>query len=275
MNFDPNRKLMLAAEVKTFEELPESLYRVSIKLDGIRAYVALSPEGKPVVYSRTHKPIPNLQVQRLFGMVELLGFEGELLLDPASDSFSAVQSVVMSRENTSNSLCLLLFPFSHPRPVDTLPPHVGMISERFISTSDLHAFWVSKSESTEVPPEGLMFRRATFDPTEPYKAGRSTIKEGYLIKWKAKKSSEYTVVGFEEAIDKHGYPKGELGALVLRDHPADPTFKAGTGFSAEQRKAIWAARGPLKGKSVEVEYMNLHESGIPRHPVFKGFRENV
>jgi DNA ligase-1 len=272
MNFDPNRKLMLAAEVKTFDELPESHYRVSVKLDGIRAYVALSPEGKPVVYSRTHKPIPNLQVQRLFGKELLLGCEGELTLDPLHNSFSEVQSAVMAKSRLSALFQFHLFPFAMPKVPTAFPAGVRTMNESVIATSDLNCLWDGKNSREAKPLEGLMFRRVSLDPTGPYKAGRSTVKEGYLIKWKAKKSSEYTVVGFEEALDKHGNPKNELGALVLRDHPADPPFKAGTGFSAEQRKALWAARGTLLGKAVEVEYMNLHESGTPRHPVFKGFR---
>jgi DNA ligase 1 len=273
MNFDPKRKLMLAAEVKTFEELPESHYRVSLKLDGIRAYVALSPEGKPVVYSRTHKPIPNLQVQDRFGRVSLLGLEGELGLKESSQ-FSSVQSVVMSRDKVDDTLCFNAFPWCVVEKNNALRVYgVFYLVEELVAREDIRAKWKDMQSCRSYPIEGLMFRRACLDPKEPYKEGRSTLKEGCLIKWKAKKSSEYTLVGVEEARDKHGYPKGELGALVLRDHPADPPFKVGTGFSSAQRKELWATQETLKGKPVEVEYMNLHESGIPRHPVFKGFRD--
>jgi DNA ligase 1 len=272
MHFDPKRKLMLAAEVKTFSELPDSHYRVSLKLDGIRAYVALSPEGKPTVYSRTHKPIPNMHIQMFFGIKQLLGCEGELTLKPGVCDFSEVQSVVMSKDKMPLLFRFNLFPFSpQPFPVG-IPSGVKFLAERLVNTKDIQSFWEEQT-APGLPLEGLMFRSACLDPKEPYKEGRSTLKEGYLIKWKTKKSSEYTVVGFEEAIDKQRYPKVELGALVLQDHPADPTFKVGTGFSSEQRKELWATRETLKGKAVEVEYMNLHESGIPRHPVFKGFRD--
>jgi DNA ligase-1 len=49
-------------------------------------------------------------------------------------------------------------------------------------------------------------------------------------------------------------------------------FSIGTGFDAEQRDKLW--RNPPIGKIITFKYKELSKYGVPRHPVFVGFRSN-
>jgi DNA ligase 1 len=276
VNFDPNRKLMEAAEVKDFSDLPESSYLVSIKYDGIRAYVALSPEGVPTVYSRTHKPIPSQQVQERFGRRELLGVEGELHI-PNSD-FSSIQSVVMAADGEDSQLVFRTFPWIQVYSQGI--PFIRPIMEQSIPTYAIPVQWaqvLGESPSSE----GLMFRSCTTKnrSNSGTKEGRSTVKEGYLIKWKAKKSAEFKLVGIRRLFNKDGVAQDCLGSLVLKTLDGKE-FKVGTGFTLQQRVDFWydlytkdhLGQFPTD-QLVEVEFMDYYPSGIPRQPVFKGFRD--
>jgi DNA ligase 1 len=276
VNFDPNRKLMEAAEVKDFSDLPESRYLVSIKCDGIRAYVAMSPEGGPTVYSRTHRPIPSQQVQKRFGKLELLGLEGELHIP--SSNFSVTQSAVMAVDGVHPDLVFSPFPWVDV-PVG-LCHDVWPLVERDNPTMGLGVLW-AEVLAQHPQAEGLMFRSCTTKnrSNSGTKEGRSTVKEGYLIKWKAKKSAEFRLVNMNPLFNKAGVLQDCLGSLVLETQYGKE-FKVGTGFTLDQRVDIWY---DLKTKDtlgqfptdqlVEVEFMDYYPSGIPRQPVFKGFRD--
>ena len=134
--------------------------------------------------------------------------------------------------------------------------------------------------------EGVIVRK----PDGPYKQGRSTLKEGYLLKIKRFSDAEATVVDVEEMMHnkndattdafgslKHSHhkagmqPAGVLGALVVET--ADGVrFNIGTGFSAELRKALWGRRKALIGKLVKFKFFAVGVKNAPRHPVFLGFR---
>lgn len=265
MSYDPSKGLMLAAEIKDFRELPEGDYLVSKKLDGIRAYVALDAEGVPQVYSKSGKLIPNKEIQKLYAHKGAVGIEGELWAEGLT--FNQLQSMVMSAGTPlASNLTLVLFPWSGYLPSDWFLCVCSRLLEIKVSNREMQHFNLTYRIKSQ---EGWMLRKVGVEP----KAGRSTVKSGHLIKYKFKKSSEYMVIGKEEAIDKHGKPKGELGALVCTHlgSPGDSEFRVGTGFTSAQRKAFWTE--DCIGNIVEVEYLNLHESGIPRHPVFKGFRD--
>jgi len=64
--------------------------------------------------------------------------------------------------------------------------------------------------------------------------------------------------------------KGRLGSLAVAY--GGVSFDLGSGFNAEQRAALWASRDDLVGKRVSFKFQELHASGIPRFPIFKGIR---
>ena len=136
--------------------------------------------------------------------------------------------------------------------------------------------------------EGVMVRKGD----GPYKFGRSTSKEGYLLKWKRFTDSEAEVQGFveqthnanEKEKDALGnskrsqhkenlIPVGTLGALLVCDVKTKIEFSIGTGFNGADRAYIWSLREKFIGHIVKYKYQEIGVKGKPRFPVFLGFRD--
>jgi DNA ligase-1 len=137
--------------------------------------------------------------------------------------------------------------------------------------------------------EGVILR----DPNAPYKNGRSTVNEGYLLKMKRFVDAEFEVIGYEERMhngneattnelgrtkrSSHKAGKvglGDLGALVLRGDGF--TFSVGTGFDDVTRKHLWEIRDvDLVGRLAKIKYFPIGMKEAPRHPVFLGWRDAI
>lgn len=263
----------------------------SPKLDGIRAVVR---DG--VVYSRSNKPIPNRHVQARFGLAKYEHHDGELIVgEPTSKTvYRDTVSGVMSEDGEP---AVRFFTFDH---VGSMADPYAMRARRLKSSShapvhlsrqvtaleDLLAYEV---ELLAAGYEGLILR----DPAAPYKQGRSTLREGYLLKLKRFIDAEATVIGFEERmvngnearLDERGYTKrsshkanktgrGDLGALLVRGVDGIE-FAIGTGFTDEERDQIWRHRDAYAGKLVKYKYFPVGVKEAPRHPVYLGWRESI
>jgi len=259
----------------------------SAKLDGIRAVVTGG-----VVYSRTLKPIPNEYVQERFRACEHL--DGELIVgEPTSKScYRDTMSGVMTKEGTPE---VRFFAFDHiARPtepylrreklIDWRPAGVERHPQHVVTC--LNTLLALEEKMLEAGYEGLILRH----PDAPYKFGRSTVREGYLLKLKRFVDDEFVVMGYEERmhngneakLDELGRTKrsshkdnkvgrGDLGALILQ-HPSGAVFNCGTGFTDAERKALWIKRDELAGKLAKVKFFAIGVKDLPRHPVFLGFR---
>ena len=127
-------------------------------------------------------------------------------------------------------------------------------------------------------------------PDGLYKLGRSTLKEGILLKLKRFIDEEFEIVGFEERMhngneatrDELGHTKrsshqenktgrGDLGALTLKFGEA--TFNCGTGFDDALRAEIWANRDSYLGKFAKVKHFAIGAKDLPRFPVYLGMRD--
>ncbi len=136
--------------------------------------------------------------------------------------------------------------------------------------------------------EGVMIR--SFDG--PYKCGRSTVREGFLLKVKRFKDSEAEILGFtprmhntnEATVDELGHTKRSsakaglvatayLGTLKVRDIKSGVTFDIGTGFDDALRKEIWDNKDVYKNKIVKYKSQEIGTKDKPRFPVFLGFRD--
>jgi len=94
----------------------------------------------------------------------------------------------------------------------------------------------------------------------PYLRRRSI----YVMKFKPKKNDYYRIVGFIEAIDKHGNPMNTLGSFICKGNDSTE-FRAGAGkLNHKQRKEIWDNRLGYLGYIVKVQYQNLTAKGSPR-----------
>jgi DNA ligase-1 len=119
----------------------------------------------------------------------------------------------------------------------------------------------------ELGYEGIIVRHTQ----APYEVKRSL----YVMKFKAKKEDDYEILGFQEEISIDGRAKDSLGALVCKSGDGN-TFHVGTGFSADQRKALWETREGLIGKVAKVKYQHLTTGKqVPRFPVFVEVVENA
>lgn len=263
----------------------------SPKLDGIRAVVRGG-----VVYSRSNKPIPNRWVQEKLGHLE--HFDGELIVgEPTSKSvYRDTTSHVMSHDKTDFDLRFYVFDHvqfpsnSYGSRTEVLDLDMPVISSAFkldqalvLNLDDLLLY---EELCLADGYEGLILR----DPNAPYKMGRSTVREGYLLKLKRFMDAEAVVIGFEERMEnlneartnelgrtsrsshkenKRG--RGDLGALLLRT-PEGVEFACGTGFVDAERAEIWANRDRILGSVAKYKFFPVGVKEAPRHPVFLGWR---
>lgn len=264
----------------------------SPKLDGIRALVI---DG--VVVSRSLKPIPNKHVQRLFGQPEFNGLDGELIVgdQTASDVFQKTESGVMSIDGTPNvQFCVfdkheigVAFIERFKTAVRTTYARhpVVIVPHQVLNTArQLKAF---EELCLEKGYEGVMLR----DPDGLYKHGRSTLKQGWLLKLKRFEDSEAKIIGFKEAMHNANEAKTNalghkershkkagmvgkdmLGAFIVEDLKTGVQFDIGTGFTEGQRKSFWRGREGILGAVVKYKYQPAGVKDKPRFPVFLGFR---
>lgn len=291
------RPMLAATAPEDLSQLRYPLY-ASHKLDGIRALVR---DG--VVVSRNLKPIPCPDVQDQFGRMKYEGFDGELIFGSATSPscFRDTTSAVMRHAPLDYPLVkqLQFFVFDHVlepsrgftvrfHPLERRlrsAPGVRVVSQTLVTTPEE----LLEYEECAVGRgyEGVMLR----DPSAPYKYGRSTLAEGYLLKLKRFLDGEAVVVAVKElehnmnvaAPDALGYTArssrkagrqrgGRLGALCVRDVKTEVEFDIGTGFTAQDRMAFWAERDALIGRVLTYRYFPTGSKERPRFPVFVGWR---
>ncbi len=119
--------------------------------------------------------------------------------------------------------------------------------------------------------EGVMLRA----PNSPYEQKRSK----YLLKYKIKEDADAIV---KEYILGSGRLKDLLGSLkcelLLDGKLTGVLFNIGTGFSDEQRKYYNNSKSehyiPINS-IISFSFMELSKDLVPRHPVYKGIREDI
>lgn len=287
-------KPMLAGKVESIDEVKFPAY-CTPKLDGIRCLIV---NGEAV--SRKLKPIPNAFVRtRLRGLPD--GLDGELMV-PGAENFGETSSAIMSRDGTP-TFEFHVFDYV----TDPSKPYLERVGDLDMEVlarqvSSEHYDWVRplvpcpimsveelvryEEWCLEEGYEGVMIRSAT----GPYKFGRSTTREGYLLKLKRFEDAEAEVIGVEELQrnqneqerDALGHakrskakagmvPGGTLGKLLVRR--ADGVeFAIGSGFTATQRAELWARRDALAGALVKFKHQPHGAQEAPRLPIFLGLR---
>ncbi|OQW33961.1 MAG: hypothetical protein A4E20_12085 [Nitrospira sp. SG-bin2] len=301
MTFKP----LLAA---TVDDIAETLERhgsllASPKLDGVRCLIR---DGQAV--SRNLKLIPNGYVQELLSGIEY-GLDGELIVgDPRhSQCFQLSQSGVMTRDGRPhftfwvfdrwdleasfnerlNSARLAVKNIDYAaKPRKTA--FVKHVAHKLIATpAELLEY---EGQQLAYGFEGVMLRR----PDGAYKQGRSTLREGVLLKLKRFADSEAVVIGYTEletnqnaaTTDKLGHTvrsshkankigAGKLGSLMVRDVISGVEFEIGTGFDEAARVGLWASRDSLDGRVLTYKYQPTGVKDKPRFPVFKGWRHSA
>lgn len=291
---------MLAATLKDVNQLDYSKkYLATQKLDGIRA---LMINGKLV--SRTFKPIRNNYIRKILEAILPDGADGEIVCPGA---FQATSSGVMC---SSGEPEFIYYMFDYVKDdtgkeyvartqdmlqwlVDQGPVHTPGLDkiELLMPTliKDYDHLKEYEAECIAKGFEGVIIRT----PDSPYKCGRSTAKQEWLLKLKRFTDDEAIIIGFTEKMrndneatkDKFGHtirsshkenkrPANTLGALVVRDIKTEIEFEIGTGFSDLQRQEIWDEKDKWDG--LIVKYRHFAISGVlnrPRFPVYIGVRD--
>ncbi len=294
----PKLEPMLAAKT-TDEDLRRVCFPVlfSPKIDGIRARV----QGG-VLLSRKFIPIPNPSVQRRFGTQLLSGLDGELVVGAPNVPNCMQNSMAVTRGSGNVEATFYIFDrwdaaggfhsrFEKAREtVETLPEswRVRLIPHKLIQSYEElleeEAFVLSHGY------EGGMVRSLA----GPYKNGRSTIREGYLLKVKRFTDGEARIIGFTERehngneaeLDAFGRTKrsssaagqvltNSLGALIVEDLVSGVEFKIGSGFTEAQRVNFWDLRDRILGSVVRYKSLPIGVVDKPRHPTFSGFRSEI
>jgi DNA ligase-1 len=268
---------------------------LSPKLDGIRCLII---DG--VACGRSLKPIPNKYVQLLFGHHEFNGLDGELIVESpiAKDVFQVTTSGTMSIEGQPKVKFYVFDDFSHDagfaKRLDTAfkrtRRHTHFVHVQHDKVNREAAILTWEESYLAAGYEGVMLRH----PDGPYKFGRSTAKEAWLLKVKRFVDAEAKVIGYTEAqhntneakrnelgqLERSSHKAGKvgkqmLGALIVKDLKTGVEFDVGTGFTEAQRQLMWAHPSSLIGKVVKYKSQPTGVKDKPRFPVFLGFRDAV
>ncbi|TRZ50802.1 MAG: hypothetical protein D4S01_06000 [Dehalococcoidia bacterium] len=137
----------------------------------------------------------------------------------------------------------------------------------------------------ELGYEGVILRI----PDSPYKFGRSTAKEGFMLKLKPYESFDTEVLEIVERMENLNESQtNELGQSFKRNTKGD---KQGTGMASSfyteldgvrgkvvfggdeaARREIWENRESYIGKTAEWKGMLVGSKDFPRHPTFLNWR---
>ena len=273
------KKVMLA--VKADLEKIKFPVLASPKLDGIRCVTPLG-EAK----SRTLKDIPNHHIRRLLSELPYArNLDGELVTldaDGNIEDFNTIQGNVMRHDGIAKFQLLVFDSIMWPEKgfqyrleqaerqcesvngrddgIVKMVPHVMV--ENMEQLNEFEAACIAQGY------EGVMTR----SPDGPYKYGRSTVNQGWLLKIKRFDDCEGTVIGATVMKDKDGNVKpGMLGSLEVETDEFG-RFEVGSGFTAQQRSDYWHEQDELIGKLVTIKYQPFGMKDKPRFPTFKGFR---
>ncbi len=274
----------------------------SPKLDGIRCLI-VNGEAR----SRSMKLIPNVSVRTaLEGLPD--GLDGELMVN---GGFSACSSAFMSKSREVVDFWFFAFDWQGDTEYGSLlgvgfderlatltrwseangHNNLRVVEHVLITNADDLAVYEAKCLSEGF--EGVMVR----DPKGTYKYGRSTTREGGLLKIKQFEDEEMIVTGFEERMhndnpaeeDAFGRtkrstakagkrPAGDMGVMV-GETTDGAVVELGTGFTAEERVVMWNMRAQLIGRLVKFKHLpapgGRPDGTRPRHPVYLGFRDTA
>lgn len=295
----------------------------SPKIDGVRAM------RFDRVMSRSMKEIPSAFVQRVLASSWLAGLDGELVVGSAThpNCMQNTTSGVMAKDKTPTFQFHVFDVVDLPQAdfearLDAADTRVRAFQRAWHASNDaLKNEWTSvvmsnavedgpkvidcpvvvvqhqiirtldslleyESSMLELGYEGVMIR----DPGGLYKQGRSTVKEGGLLKVKRFTDDEATIIGFVEeqknnnakVVNELGRSKRSshkdgkvgkdtLGAFILQNG-AGTIFQCGSGIDDALAAQVWANRDKYMGQIVTYKSFLIGVKDAPRHPVFKAFR---
>jgi DNA ligase-1 len=262
---------------------------VSPKLDGIRCVIW---EG--VAYSRNAKPIRNRHVQTW--AADYHNLDGELIVGSATDPhcLNITQSGVMSADGEPDFTYHIFDAPERLKPYDFVTSLLHVTDEhtaqdpRFVEVP--HTLVDTLAEMLDLEEkylyqgyEGVMLRH----PEKAYKYGRSTLKEGGLMKLKRFQDGEAVVTGLEEGTrnanplerDELGrakrtthkenlVPNGMVGAILVTC-PTWGALRVAPGVMTHaERTLFWNYPDAIVGRTIHWRSFGYGVKDKPRFPRF-------
>ena len=276
-------------------ERPEALnfpVLATPKLDGIRC---LKIGGRAL--TRSFKPISNRFAREWIEANLPDGVDGELIL--RGGTFNATTSAI-GRESGEPDFVFHVFDYvsdgcdvpyaCRVRELERLPEWEHVTKVLPLEIHDAEELAAFEGRCLAEGYEGVMVR----DPAGPYKCGRSTEREGWLLKIKRFEDAEAVVLESYEGMsnqneaerDAFGRTKrslskagmvgrGELGGFVVRVVETGVEFRLGYNhvLGGVDRVSLWERREELVGRLVKFRHQPSGAKDAPRFPKFVGWRE--
>ena len=288
-------KPMLAATCDSVSGLSYPVL-ASPKYDGVRALVL---NGQLV--SRNLKPIRNNYTRERFSHIMLDGLDGELTLGPHDATVFRRTGSATSRYDGNPEVTFNVFDvhgmsagygvrydYLTNLKLHNVATGIRIVEHTIIRNSNQLVDYEERCLNDGY--EGVMVRSLT----GPYKEGRATAREGYLLKVKRFADAEAIVIGFEERMHNGNEAttnalghtersshqanmtgRGDFGALIVRGINGpykDAEFRIGTGFDDADREYIWERQNTHLGQICKYKHFPMGSKLLPRFPVFLGWR---
>jgi DNA ligase-1 len=275
------------------------------KYDGYRAY----NDGIGVLHTSSGKPVTNEHTQNLFKSTMFNGFDGELIVGAPNlhETYTNTSGPVRKKTGEPDVRWYVFDDRSIPNTpysdrlaalskrvkqlqLDGFPGADKIIVAPCYYADDEQAYGVIRDHIIGAGYEGTILR----DPNGPYKFGRSTVNEGFMMKDKPWQDAEATIIGFERRRVNHNEAEKDLYGNTTRSTAKDGMVEIDMigKFLATSPKwpgeILKIATGPLKhedlkagfhmfdsvwiGKMIVFRFLPSGGYELPRHPQFKGER---
>ncbi len=275
-------------------------YMVTPKIDGYRCVIR-----NGVALTSSLKPFPNKYIQGYFSSGQWDWLDGELVIGPPTGHDVFLRTSGVRRVDGTPDFTFWVFD-SFLNPADRAQDrHAELVAKRLRGVFDKVRIEVVKGITVvdqveldgverlylEAGYEGAMLRH----PDSPYKFGRASVTENYLLKLKRFADAEAEIIGFVEQMQNTNVAttnalgrtqrssakagkvgKGTLGALIVRainGRHKGVEFEIGTGLDDGMRRWVWGERDKFLGKVITFKYQDVGGYDKPRIPVFKAFRD--
>lgn len=298
-------RLMLAPnelidDILAKHPLEEDIY-ASPKVDGNR----LACHSGATI-TRSFKKAPNLFLQNRYKDKIFQGLDGEVTVGPANSPDVFLKTYATRRIKAvpgDDPWTLHVFDL-FDLPGLNFTQRYEVLQERFATIyrdiehlkllpqnlmSPDHAFNHYEEEMLDLGYEGIMLRKLL----SPYREGRCTPAQGYVLKVKRFEFDEAVITGFEEEmkntneafINENGYqrrsthqagmiPMNTLGSLVCQEvkpwNGKNWEFNVGSGLSKELKDEIWNNKDKWLGKAIRFKHFPKGRKDKPRFPIYQG-----
>jgi len=282
-------KPMLAVEAENLSRLTYPLYG-SPKLDGIRSVL---DDGLPL--TRSLKTIPNKYVSALLTAHGLPDLDGELIIGPpnAEDVYNRTVRGIMAQKGEPDFTLYVFDQWSLDLPYNarlealedlTRVPFIKILEQTWIKDAEQATTFYNNL--LEDGYEGAMFR----SPYAPYKFGRSTLSQQYLLKHKPFATDEAVVLEVLEG-QHNGNPEftNELGRTARSTAKSGMTGNGMVGgflvlwqgkrfvvapgkLTHKERFEIFANRKDYVGKILTFAHFPYGNLDLPRFGRWIGWR---